>query len=48
MAGVGKIELASPISTSEFFFSLGEEDILAREFEERKVWEKKRCVKNEE
>ncbi|KAF2574085.1 hypothetical protein F2Q70_00001868 [Brassica cretica] len=30
MAGVGSAELASPISTSEPFFSLGEEDILDR------------------
>ncbi|KAF2614535.1 hypothetical protein F2Q70_00010397 [Brassica cretica] len=30
MAGVGSAELASPISTSELFFSLGEEDILDR------------------
>ncbi|KAF3582993.1 hypothetical protein DY000_02030533 [Brassica cretica] len=30
MAGVGSTELASPISTSELFFSLGEEDILDR------------------
>ncbi|KAF3546281.1 hypothetical protein DY000_02005052 [Brassica cretica] len=30
MARVGSAELASPISTSELFFSLGEEDILDR------------------